>query len=143
GVFTLTDAGSGTYTGNITLSGFSCLLVGNYKIQFVAEDELGLFSNLVVNNLPVINTANQAPTVSGLIAPDTILIPSSGVNAYVLSVLAGDPDGYCDFQSVFFNSFLPNGQGSSQNPFSMFDDGNIPLHGDTVAMDSRFSLIVA
>src|SRR5690606_11564403 len=66
-----------------------------------------------------------------------------GVNAYVLTVLAGDPDGYCDFQSVFFNSFLPNGQGSTQNPFSMFDDGNILLHGDTTAMDSRFSLIVA
>jgi hypothetical protein len=139
GVFTLSDAGSGVFTGNITLSGFSCLLVGNYKIQIVAEDQLGLFSNLVVNNLPVVNTANQPPTVSGLIAPDTIVVPPSGSNINVLSILANDLDGYCDIQSVVFNTFLPNGQPATGNPFTLFDDGNIEAHGDTIAMDSRFS----
>lgn len=140
GVFTLSDAGSGVYTGNITLTGISCLLVGNYKIQFVAEDELGLFSNLVVNNLPVVNTANQAPTVSGLIAPDTVIIPPTGENVYVLSVLTNDPDGYCDLSKVEFSSFRPDGsQTNNGNPFPMFDDGNIEAHGDTIAFDSRFS----
>ncbi len=38
-----------------------------------------------------------------------------------------------------FNTFLPNGQPATGNPFTLFDDGNIEAHGDTVAMDSRFS----
>ncbi len=142
GEFSLTSNGNGTYSANISLSGIQCLLVGNYKVQLVAEDAQGLFSNVVILNLPVRNTANQAPVLSGLIAPDTIIIPSSGTDIYVLSIIANDPDGYCDLQTVFFNSFLPNGQPSSGNPFTMFDDGNIELHGDTVAMDSRFSLKV-
>jgi hypothetical protein len=141
GVFQLQSVGSNNYSGNVSVASISCLIVGIYKVQIVAEDELGLFSNLVINTIPVVNTANQPPTLSGLIMPDTINIPASGTDVYVFSIVAADPDGYCDLQNTLFNSFLPpNGQPSSNNPFIMFDDGNIEVHGDTVAMDSRFSL---
>ena len=140
GEFSLTSNGNGTYSANISLSGIQCLLVGNYKVQLVAEDSQGLFSNVIILSLPVRNTANQPPVVSGLIAPDTVFIPATGENVYVLSVLINDPDGYCDLQRVEFSSFRPDGtQTNNGNPFPMFDDGNIEQHGDTIAMDSRFS----
>jgi len=44
---------------------------------------------------------------------------------------------------VFFKSYRPDGTPTNGNPFTMFDDGNLSLHGDTVAGDGRYSLIIA
>jgi hypothetical protein len=143
GVLPDTTAGDGSYTVQVNISNIACLLVGNYNIQYIAKNNGELFSNVINSTLPVANTNNQSPTVSGLIAPDSIVVPSSGENVEVLSVFVTDPDGLCDINSVYFSSFKPNGSPSSGNPFAMFDDGNIPLHGDTVANDGRYSLKIA
>ena len=147
GTFNLQDNGSlpdsnggdGVYSVGIDITNIQCLIVGNYRIEYLAEDNLGLFSNLVITSVPVINTANQPPVISGLYAPDTILVPSSGANVEVLSIFVNDPDGMCDISTAIFNAFAPNGTPSGNNPFSMFDDGNIEAHGDTVAGDGRYS----
>ena len=143
GVLPDTTAGDGRYSVQINISNIQCLLVGAYKIQYVAQNGETLFSNLITSVFPVVNTANLPPSLSGLIAPDSIVVPVSGENVKVLSVFVTDPDGLCDINSVYFNSFKPNGSPSSGNPFAMFDDGNIPDHGDTVAGDGRYSLKIA
>ena len=130
------------YTATINIDNISCLIVGNYKVDYYAENASGLFSNQVSDAFYVKNTANAAPVVSGLIAPSSIQVPASGINSAVLSVLANDSNGSCDIKSVFFNSFRPDGTITGGSPFSMFDDGNIPLHGDTIAGDGRYSLII-
>ncbi len=81
---------------------------------------------------------NLPPTVSNINAPATISrnrVP----NTYLLSVQASDPNCIADLKRVFFNTFLPNGNASSGNPFTMRDDGK---EGDAVASDGRYSLTI-
>lgn len=81
---------------------------------------------------------NLPPTVSDLAAPAAISrnrVP----NTYLLSVQASDPNCIADLKRVFFNTFLPNGNASSGNPFAMRDDGK---EGDAVAGDGRYSLTI-
>lgn len=138
-------AGSGTaYNANINFSStvIQCLVTGKYSVEFLAENNSGLFSNLSTSDFTVVNTANVPPVVSGLHAPASIQVPVSGTNTAVLSILANDPDGNCDIKNVFFNSYRPDGTITGGSPFTMYDDGNIPVHGDTVAGDGRYSLII-
>lgn len=125
GVFTLSDAGSGVYTGNITLSGFSCLLVGNYKIQIVAEDQDGLFSSLIVRSLPVVNTANQPVLLSNPDLPDSVTRPTTGFFDLTVGIDAIDPDGKCDLVDVFFYGYRPSGFPlNNGEPFLMLNPQN-------------------
>lgn len=140
GVSPDTISGDGRYTATINISNISCLLVGNYELEYLAENNSGLFSNLIAASIRVINVNNLPPIVSDLHAPRTILVPVTGSNTGVLSVLTNDPDGRCDINSVFFNSFRPDGSITNGSPFTMFDDGNISVHGDTLAGDGRYSL---
>jgi len=133
-------AGDSRYSCAINISNLSCVLVGQYSIQLIAENTSGLFSNQINSTFNVVLTNNQAPVVSRLFAPDSIAIPLSGVTVSTLSVFALDSNGYCDIKRVFFNSFRPDSTITPNSPFAMFDDGNIADHGDTVAGDGRFSL---
>lgn len=81
---------------------------------------------------------NLPPSVGNLTAPTTIS-RNRTPNTYVLSVLASDPNCIADLKRVFFNTFLPNGNPSSGNPFAMRDDGK---EGDAVAGDGRYSLTI-
>lgn len=137
-------SGDGRYSCTVNVNTISCLLVGNYSLQYAAKNTSGLNSNSLSSNLRIVNTANLAPVVSSLIAPDTIHVPATGQTPKVLTVKVNDANGNCDVQNVFFKSYRPDGtQTNSGNPFTMFDDGDIPLHGDTVAGDGRYSLIIA
>ncbi|MEO8665199.1 MAG: hypothetical protein ABI462_06860 [Ignavibacteria bacterium] len=140
GVSPDTTTGDGRFTAAIDITGISCLQVGNYEVEYLAVNTSGLSSNLISSSIPVINTNNQPPVVSALHAPSVILVPPTGTNTGVLSVFTDDPDGRCDINSVFFNSFRPDGSITNGSPFTMFDDGNISVHGDTVAGDGRYSL---
>lgn len=124
GVFTLSDAGSGVFTGNITLSGFSCLLVGMYKVQIVAETEDGLFSSLIVRTLPVVNTANQPIQLSNPDLPDSVTRPTTGFFDLTVGIDAIDPDGKCDLVEVFFFGYRPSGFPLSNEPFVMSNSQN-------------------
>ena len=112
---------------------------GRYEVLFRARDNAGSLSNANIRRIEVTDRfVNDPPQVSGLQAPD--LISRSAIpNTYVLSLIASDPDGRSDIQRVFFNTFLPNGNPSSSNPFSMRDDGQL---GDATANDGRYSLTI-
>jgi len=135
-------AGDFRYSCTINVTNISCLLVGQYSIQLIAENNAGLLSNQINSIFSVVMTDNKAPVVSSLFAPDSIAIPSSGLTINSLSVFALDSNGICDIKRVFFNSFRPDGTPSPLNPFTMYDDGNLLEHGDSLAGDRRFSLII-
>ncbi|MCX6163985.1 MAG: hypothetical protein NTU73_03855 [Ignavibacteriae bacterium] len=135
-------AGDSRYSCTINITNISCLLVGQYTIQLLAENSTGLLSNQINSSFYVVMTNNQAPIVSGLFTPDSIAIPVSGSNISTLSVFTLDSNGYCDIKRVFFNSYRPDSTITGGSPFTMYDDGNILEHGDTTARDGRFSLII-
>jgi hypothetical protein len=115
---------------------------GKYTIQYYIvnnNDQLSLVAehSFVYNN----NIADVPPVVFNLVAPDTVSLASDTVHI-PLSIQVADSNGLKDIEFVFFNSFLPSGKPSSQNPFIMFDDGN-PLHGDAVAGDGIYSQIIS
>jgi hypothetical protein len=140
----LPDSVSGDlrYSCEINITNISCLLVGQYSIQLLAENTAGLLSSQINSSFYTVMTNNIAPVVSNLYAPDSIAIPSSGLVINTLSVFAIDSNGYCDIKRVFFNSFRPDSSITGGSPFNMFDDGDILAHGDSVAGDGRFSLII-
>lgn len=117
-------------------------LNGQYTIEYYLvnnENSTVLVAehNFIYNN----NITDAAPVVSNLVAPDTVTISADTVHIN-LSIQVADSNGLKDIEYVFFNSFLPNGNPSSQNPFLMFDDGN-PVHGDAIAGDGIYSQIIS
>jgi hypothetical protein len=137
-----TVSGDSRYSCQINIMNISCLLVGQYSIQLIAENTAGLVSNQINSSVLVVMTNNQAPIIWGLTSPDSIAIPATGSNVTTLSINALDSNGYCDIKRVFFNSYRPDSTITGQSPFTMYDDGNIPLHGDSTAVDGKFSLII-
>jgi hypothetical protein len=137
-----TSGNNGVYTATVNYSITSCLTVGNYSLQYLATAQSGLTSNLIVISQPVYYSNNVAPQVSFVNAPDTVIRPVSGSVLFPLTVRGSDANGQCDLKIVFFNSFRPNGIGATHNPFQMYDDGDLIVHGDSIAGDGRFSLIV-
>lgn len=138
----LQHQGNGVYSGLITYN-MTCRLVGFYNVKFQAENVSGLFSPELDVGFNVINSGNERPILSDLIAPDTLQRPS-GIGADTLrqsflQLRATDPNGQCDIESVFFNSFKPDGSPSTGNPFRMYNDGT---NCDTIPNDSKYSLCI-
>lgn len=117
GVFILNDSGvspdttanNGIFSGNINAGSITCLLVGSYSLQCIAESNAGLFSNQI--NLPVYvkNINNQNIIISNPQIPDSVVRPTSGSFNITLKVTVTDPDGKCDISSVFFDGYRPSG----------------------------------
>jgi hypothetical protein len=133
-------AGDGLFGQSILPSrlGNQC---GPHNFVFRAFDTVGDASPAEVKivNVDLSQAGNLPPQLAGLQAPATISRRATP-NTYVLSVRATDPNGRCDrVKRVFFNSFLPNGNPSTGNPFLMRDDGK---QGDAVAADGRYSLTI-
>jgi hypothetical protein len=122
GVLPDTTAGDGRYIAQINISNIQCLLVGAYKIQYVAQNSATLFSNLITSVFPVVNTANLPPVISNLIIPDSVVRPITGSFDLTISLTATDPDGSCDINSVYFDAFRSTGNHIGRIP--MFPAGN-------------------
>lgn len=138
-----TTSGDGKYTGYFTFS-MQCRLVGEYKAEFLAKNVSGLNSSLNTETFAVINSNNQPPVLSNLIAPDSLQRPATGESVVFLRITATDPNGQCDLPNngVFFNSIRPDGVPSSGNPFFMYDDGDTLSHCDAVLGDGNYSLCI-
>jgi len=112
---------------------------GGFEVVLRAIDAANSESPALVGSVNVKRRGlNFPPVVSSLSAPQTISrnrVP----NTYVLSIQAADPNCFTDLRRVFFNTFLPNGNASSGNPFTMRDDGK---EGDALAGDARYSLTI-
>jgi hypothetical protein len=117
-------------------------LNGNYNIRFFVQDLNNKVLMVAEHNFRYNNNITDIPPiVFNLIAPDTASIASDTLHI-PLFIQAADSNGLNDIQYVYFNSFLPSGKASSQNPFLLYDDGN-SIHGDVLAGDGIYSQIIS
>jgi hypothetical protein len=129
-----TTQGDRTYSGWITFS-ISRVTLGELNIEISARHQAGFRSNTMIRRISI-TRLNRPPLISDVTAPDTVQRPNQNQNI-LLTVRVTDPDGLSDIYRTSFNSFLPAGSPSSQNPFYMYDDGS---NGDGVGNDGVFSL---
>lgn len=114
--------------------------IGNYTVRFSASGVDGKNKQVAVASFYFNNGQdNLPPVISNLIAPDTVTI-GSDTTFIQLNLDVEDVNGLSDVTSVWFDSFLPNGNPSSQNPIALFDDGI--NGGDLTAGDGEYSRIV-
>jgi len=111
---------------------------GIFTIDFQTQDNSQLTSNTLGLSFTVYRT-NLAPSLSNLVAPDTVVRPSSGSVTFLFAVTASDPDGLCDVADVSFYVLLPP---PPSGAIPLFDDGD-PAKGDQTAGDGIFSRIVS
>ncbi len=85
---------------------------------------------------------NAAPVIEQVFAPDTLSRADN--TTFVVRARVSDRNGLGDIKRVFFNSFLPGGTPSSQNPFLLKDDGVKDNNGfgDDVAGDGEYALVL-
>lgn len=118
-----TSAGDGKYSGLINITNINCLIVGAYQLDYVAENSSGLFSNLIISDFNVVNTAAQAPVIASTNLPDSVVRPMPGDSTLLtISVNVTDADGLCDIRDVAFVAVRPNGVVLPAIP--MFNNGN-------------------
>lgn len=100
---------------------------------FSAVDDQGSVSSLIKGY-----HVNHPPSIVRLNVPSVIVRPGSGSIPVYFYATVTDPDGWSDIDSVYFRNF------SSSTPTSiqMYDDGDLAVHGDSVARDWTFSRIV-
>jgi hypothetical protein len=110
------------YTGTVNLNNIECLLVGNYSIEFLAQNNSLLYSNLITSSVNVINTAVQPPVIVSTNLPDSVVRPAIDSTLLTISVTVNDPDGLCDIKDVTFVTTRPNGVVFP--PIPMFNNGN-------------------
>jgi hypothetical protein len=138
------SANDSTYSGTIDLQ-IRRIDVGRFNVTMWSEDESGNQSNAILQPLDI-ERLNHSPVLSGL-KLDTLIALEGDDHHLVIQISAADADGQADIQKVFFNSFLPSGSPSRDNPFLMFDDGGTVDHngytsGDAVAGDGVYTLTV-
>lgn len=110
------------YTGTVNINNIECLIIGNYNIEYLAENNSQLYSNLITSNVRVINSAAQPPVISGTDLPDSVVRPALDSTLLTISVNVTDPDGICDIKDVTFVTTRPNGVVFP--PIPMFNNGN-------------------
>lgn len=114
--------------------------IGNYTVRFSASGNQGITKQIAVASFYFNNGQdNVPPVISNLIAPDTVTI-GSDTTFIQLNLDVEDANGLSDVLSVWFDSYLPNGNPSSQNPIALYDDGI--SGGDVTAGDGKYSRIV-
>ena len=132
-------AGDKIFSIKIPMS--SKLLSGEYRTEYFASDFEGTSYRLSVNKFVFDNgSANQEPVISDLVAPDTLTVQDTTV--FRLTMKAIDPNGKQDLARVYFVVTRPDGT-SNNAALLMYDDGNFRDHGDDVANDDIYSIIVS
>jgi hypothetical protein len=135
-------AGDGIYSIETTTS-FASWKFGEYHLMIVAFDSHSKSSNTIYEILPWSKkNIGVPPQIYDLAAPDTIKLPSSGVDTRNITIKARDGDHYNDIKHVFFYSIKPDGTlANNGNPLFLYDDGVIDqFKWDEVALDSIFSI---
>lgn len=116
---------------------------GDYTVQYFVKNFLDVVEEIGVTNFAYDNTQfNYAPVISNLDMPDVI---DRDVE-FSFSVEVYDENGPDDILSVYYELYRPNGdqvvnsQGISQ--FPLFDSGDLGLHGDEVAGDGIYTVLL-
>jgi len=102
--------------------------------EFLATDRDGWQSNIVRRAV-----ANSAPRFVSLAVPSTIQRPSSGSSLVTFAATVEDQNGFGDVDSVYFR----NMSSANQTVFLMYDDGDLAVHGDSLASDGTYTRILS
>ena len=114
--------------------------IGNYTIRFTASGAEGTKKQVAVASFFFINGQdNVPPVINNLVAPNTVTIGTDTTYIH-LTLDVDDANGLSDVLFVWFDSYLPNGNPSSQNPIALYDDGI--NGGDITAGDGTYSRLV-
>jgi hypothetical protein len=109
-----------------------------FTVDFQAQDNSQLTSNALGLSFTAYRN-NLPPSLSNLIAPDTVVRPSTGSVTFLFAATTIDPDGLCDVADVSFYLLSPP---PPSGAIPLFDDGD-PAKGDQTAGDGIFSRIVS
>jgi hypothetical protein len=125
-------AGDGVFSATIWV--VPTAAVQNVVFEFSATDQGGSASNTLRRS-----AENQPPQFLSLTVPSVIQRPASGTSSVLFYVSVGDANGPSDIDSVYFMNLSV----SAPTPFLMFDDGDLTQHGDSLASDGTYSLILS
>lgn len=112
------------------------IIVGKFWVNVLARDKYGNQSNMLSTTFTLIRSG-KPPIISDLKAPDSVSLPSFGSKVIQMSLKADDENG--DIKEVYFKSL------DSSDPnrkFFLYDSGNLNLHGDSLANDGIFSILI-
>ena len=125
-------AGDGIYSTRMWLAPLTS--IQEVVFEYQAFDKRGQQSNVVHRQ-----ASNDPPHFVRLSIPATIQHPSSGTTFVSFFATVADNNGLDDIDSVYFRNL------SSATPTSllMYDDGDLVVHGDSVAHDATYSRIVS
>lgn len=118
---------------------------GEYSILFYAQDNKGNLSNSLVGSIYFYSDIeNLPPVIEYVSAPDTI---ETTTETILLEAMVTDVNGIGDIEIVYFDSYLPDGNPATGNPFYMYDDGSelsLPwgTSGDKIKGDGIYSTAV-
>jgi hypothetical protein len=118
---------------------------GFYFVDFIAEDLSGERS--LPFSKPVF-FQNTPPFIWDADTPDTLIVQQQNSVDALITVRVKDSQSLADVQEVYFNSYKPDGNPSSGNPFYMFDNGlpfdpnNSFAVGDQFKLDGVYSLTI-
>lgn len=127
-----TSTGDGVYSGRVDLDSNS--LYGRYILTLFMENIEGEIIRGSVNTFVFDNgKGNHRPTIANVVAPDTLIRPTSGQLDFVISVEVFDTDGLNDIKKVYFNSYGPE---FTTEGIALWDNGE---NGDPIANDGIYS----
>lgn len=132
-------ANDGSFANKIPLSEY--YPNGTYNIKYYTTDKFEVTKQVALGTFIYHNgQPNVAPAISNdIVNPDSAVVTSPIV--ILTSVKAADQNGPRDIERVYFLVYRPNGT-TNNNQNLMFDDGDIDVHGDQVAGDGIYSLLI-
>ena len=81
------------------------------------------------------------PIIENVVVPENL--SRNQEELVLLSATVTDPQGLGDVKNVYFKAFKPDGTPASERPFFiMFDDGDAENHGDEIANDGTYSILI-
>lgn len=132
-------ANDGSFANKIALSEF--YPNGVYNVKYYVTDKSETTKQVALGTFNYNNGQNNiAPVISDdVVDPDTAIVTTTTI--ILTSVKASDQNGLSDIEKAYFVVYRPDGTTSnSQN--LMFDDGDIVAHGDQMAGDGIYSLLI-
>jgi hypothetical protein len=137
GVFPDTSTTDNVFTGTVSIQ-IKRVQVGNFSVRMSASDRAGMLSNTIIHRLRVVRSSN-APIVSNLVAPDTVMLPPSPYSIlFIMHVDVVDADGKADIEKVYFRNL--DSPSDTNKQFLLFDDGiKNDVKYDSVSADGKYS----
>jgi hypothetical protein len=102
--------------------------------EYRAADRAGSASNILRRS-----ANNMAPRFVSFNVPSVIQRPASGTSLVLFAVTVSDINGLSDIDSVYFMNL----SATTPAPFPLFDDGDLTAHGDSVASDGTYSVLLS